>query len=276
MRLVSWNIRSLPDAWRMLASDPSVDVALLQEAKPPPSDVACQVEPPLDSECRWTMPGWTRVFRTAIARLSDRVTMRRRPTADLASARGSILPVSRVGTLAVAGITRGDETITCISAYAPWENAIHEPPRDKPTIFSDASAHRLVSDISPLITCKHHKVLVAGDFNTPHGYGEDDDAYWRDRYATVFTRLEALGLRFVGPRAATGRRASPRPDERKAGSESVPALVSNRHHPEGVRRPLDFVFASESIVERVSVRALDGVDEWGPSDRCRVVVDIAP
>ena len=39
-------------------------------------------------------------------------------------------------------------------------------------------------------------------------------------------------------------------------------------------RQLDFVFASESIADSLTVRALNGDDEWGPSDHCRVLVEI--
>jgi len=38
---------------------------------------------------------------------------------------------------------------------------------------------------------------------------------------------------------------------------------------------LDFVFASERLAERVRVRALNEPEEWGPSDHCRVEVEVA-
>src|SRR5687767_2988862 len=103
----------------MLVADALIDIALLQEALPPPKEFGCEVEPSRNSDCRWTMPGYTKAFRTAVARLSDRVTMRGRRTSDLATSRGDVMPVSRVGTLAVADVIRQGETITCISAYAP-------------------------------------------------------------------------------------------------------------------------------------------------------------
>lgn len=201
------------------------------------------------------MPGWTRSFRTAVAR-------------------GDVLPVSRVGTLTVADVEHAGETITCISAYAPWENVLHDPPRQKPDILSDASAHRLISDISPLIANRKHKILVAGDFNILRGHGERGDPYWAGRYNTVFSRMEALGLRFVGPESPHGRQAEPWPDELPRNSKNVPTYHSSRQTPATATRQLDFVFASESMAERVHVRAQNGVDEWGPSDHCRVVIEI--
>lgn len=275
LRVVSWNIKRLAEPWRLLAADDSIDVALLQEATPPPADIACELEPARDSECRWTMPGWTKSFRTAVARFSDRVTMRARRTADLAVARGDVLPVSRIGTLAVADVEHAGERITCVSAYAVWENGIHDPPRDKPEIFSDASAHRLISDLSPLLVSRRHKMVIAGDFNILLGYGEHGDKYWGARYETVFARMKALGLHFVGPQAPNGRQAEPWPEELPRESKNVPTFHNVRQSPATATRQLDFVFASETIADRVHVRALNGAEEWGPSDHCRVVIDLA-
>lgn len=78
MRIVSWNVKQLAKPWRMLAADTLLDVALLQEATPPPDDFAGTVVPARDSD--WRMPGYQRAFRTAIAGLSSRVTVRARRT----------------------------------------------------------------------------------------------------------------------------------------------------------------------------------------------------
>jgi exonuclease III len=273
MRIVSWNINKLPGAWQVLAADPSVDVALLQEATPPPPDFVGLVTPDRDSE--WRMAGYTRVFRTAIAGLSSRVTLRERRTTSLDAADSGALKVSRHGTLAVADVTFGGESLTCVSAYATWENALHDPPLAKPEIFADASCHRLISDISALMPGARHRVLVAGDFNILHGYGEDGNAYWGRRYASVFARMEALGLRYVGPRAPNGRQADPWPAELPRESTNVPTYRSTRQTPATATRQLDFVFVSESLAERVSVHAMNGIDEWGPSDHCQIVIDVA-
>ena len=40
-------------------------------------------------------------------------------------------------------------------------------------------------------------------------------------------------------------------------------------------RQLDFVFVSESIADSLTVRALNGRDEWGPSDHCRIAIDLS-
>ena len=37
----------------------------------------------------------------------------------------------------------------------------------------------------------------------------------------------------------------------------------------------DFVFASEGMADSIQVRALNGVEEWGPSDHCRIEIVVA-
>jgi exonuclease III len=221
------------------------------------------------------MTGYSRPFRTAVVGLSTRITLRGRPTVDLGATGGDALKVARQGSVTVADVTFGGESLTCISAYAAWENALHDPPRARPEIFADGSAHRLISDISALMPEPRHRVVVAGDFNILRGYGEDGDAYWGRRYESVFTRMEALGLRFVGPSAPHGRQAEPWPAELPRDSTNVPTYHSTRQTPATATRQLDFVFVSEVLADRVSVRAINEIEEWGPSDHCRVVIDVA-
>jgi hypothetical protein len=72
--------------------------------------------------------------------------------------------------------------LTVASLYAAWETA-----HSGGAIYADASAHRLLSDLSRLISARrNHRILAAGDLNILRGYGENGNAYWRDRYATVF------------------------------------------------------------------------------------------
>ena len=80
--------------------------------------------------------------------------------------------------------------------------------------------------------------------------------------ATVFARAEALGLRFVGPQHPNGRQAEPWPDELPTDSRCVPTFHHNRQTPATATRQLDFVFASRSLADAVSVRAMNAVDEW--------------
>jgi len=45
---------------------------------------------------------------------------------------------------------------------------------------------------------------------------------------------------------------------------------------ETATRQLDFVFASESIAKRLNVRAANRKEEWGPSDHCKVFIELYP
>jgi exonuclease III len=282
LRLVSWNIHQLDEPWRQLATDPALDVALLQEAKPPPADVKYEVVPARGAN--WKMPRYRRAFRTAVVRLSDHVSMNERRvtalalstelTADEPAETHSLdIGVSVPGTLTVVDVTWGKEVFTCISAYAVWQNFVSAA--KKPGIMADGSAHRIISDLSTLITSKErHRIIVAGDWNLLYGYGENGNAYWAGRYATVFDRMKSLGLRFVGPQTPNGRAAEPWPAELPKDSLNVPTFFHAKQKPATATRQLDYVFASESIADRLRVRAMNEVADWGPSDHCRVVIEV--
>jgi hypothetical protein len=177
--------------------------------------------------------------------------------------------VSRDGTITAADVLDGDQLLfTAVSVYAPWERTAQD------VLYADASAHRILSDLSALMASPHHRILVAGDWNILFGCGEHGDLYFRDRYETVFARAEALGLRFVGPLFPDGRQADPWPDELPPDSRSVPTYHHSRQTPARATRQLDFVFASRVLADSVRVRALNEVDQWGASDHCRVLIDV--
>lgn len=269
LRLLSWNLRRLTDSWKALADDATVDVALVQEACAPPEGAPFMVHPA--REAVWRTAGWTNLpARTAIAHRAERVALRPRATVALGDAlRDRAVPVSREGTLTVADLEWGGEVLTLVSAYAAWEG----PSDGSRWLFADASAHRLISDLSSLVSTERlHRVIVAGDFNLLRGYGEGASAYWQARYATVFARMEAIGVPFVGPQYPDGRRADPWPSELPPTSLNVPTFHSTRQKPAEASRQLDYVFASSALHPRLTVRALNEVESWGPSDHCRVEI----
>jgi endonuclease/exonuclease/phosphatase family metal-dependent hydrolase len=184
--------------------------------------------------------------------------------------------VSVPGTLAVADveIVETQEIITIASLYGLWEKPVSQTGSN--WIYADASVHRLVSDLSALIGRQQgHKLIAAGDLNVLCGYGEYGSPYWKARYDTVFARMEALGLRLVGPQApGGGAQAMPWPDELPPDSGNVPTYRTRQRRPETGTRQLDFVFASSEIYDRVSARALNAREDWGPSDHCRVLIEL--
>jgi hypothetical protein len=86
--------------------------------------------------------------------------------------------------------------------------------------------------------------------------------------------MTALGLTFLGPQAPAGRRAEPWPDELPPESNNVPTFHTNLQTPATATRQLDFVFASAGLAEQVRVTALNEPCDWGPSDHCRVEIEV--
>lgn len=224
VKILSWNIGRRADAWQHLL-DSDVDVGLLQEAKPPPLELAKHIEV---DPATWYTAGSSanRPWRTAVANLSDRVQLQPWLLAPITDASLGQLAVSRPGTLAVADMTLPStgEVVTLVSVYGAWENPI--PSVGSSWIYADASVHRLISDLSVLIGRQRgHKIIVAGDLNVLYGYGEGGSRYWRVRYDTIFSRMEALGLPLVGPSLPEGGRPPvPWPSELPPSSTTVPTF----------------------------------------------------
>jgi exonuclease III len=266
LRIWSWNVNGR-HLWDRLAAS-EVDVALLQEAPAPSGLWEDKVVP--HPAAGWGTAGGSKWRRTAVVAVSETTRLEPRPLTSLEERAPGALLVSRRGTLAAADVVVDGERITLVSRYAAWEGGRPGP------IYADASAHRLLSDLSGIVKdARSHRVIAAGDLNILHRYGDYGDPYWAARYATVFGRAEAMGLRFVGPQAPDGRQASPWPAELPEDSLNVPTYHTSRRGPMGATRQLDFVFASHMLAERLSVRALNrDPEEWGPSDHCRVAIEL--
>jgi hypothetical protein len=120
-----------------------------------------------------------------------------------------------------------------------------------------------------------HRIIVAGDWNILYGYGERGSSYWAERYGSAFKRMDALGFKFCGPQApAGGRQADPWPEELPADSRCVPTFYHSRSSPTDATRQVDFVFASDSLASDVRVEALNDPASWGPSDHCRILIEV--
>lgn len=210
-------------------------------------------------------------WRTAVTRLSDRVALRPRTIRTLETATSvDDWVISRAGSIAAADVVvDGSVAFTAVSVYAAWETSVSSGRE-----YADGTAHRILSDLSPLLGRRPpHRLIVAGDWNLLRGHGENGNAYWKARYDTVFDRAETLGLHFVGPEYPNGRQADPWPDELPHDSLCVPTFRHSRQTPATATRQLDFVFASTAIADQVQVRALNAPEAWGPSDHCQVMIE---
>ena len=267
-----------PESWRHLLTM-DVDLALLQEACKPPPDVLERIEADpaieVDSAPWKTMiVGTTNRWRTAIVKLSDRISVDWIKAKPLETAESGELVASWPGTIAAAHVEPpSGGPVIAVSMYAPWVGT-HELTKSS-TVFGDGSAHHVVSDLSTFIAKERgHRVLAAGDMNILRGYGEYGNGWWAARYRTVFDRMEVLGLPCVGPEHPNGRKADPWPKELPRDSRNVPTYHHSRQSPKTAARQLDYVFASVELVDSLSVRALNAPEEWGPSDHCRIEIEL--
>ena len=277
--VVCWNIAKRREPWRDLAEmaqQDEADVALLQEAGRPPGELAHllryedEVFRNRQSYDRWPL----------VVQLSDRVDVewfRQVPPGDGLGERDIV--VSDIGTIAAARVVprgRRESSFVAVSMYARWTNP--HPSTGSRWLISDVSAHRILSDLSAFIGHSDpakHRILAAGDLNMFYG-ATGDRLSLPERERTVWNRFDSLGLRFLGPQAPDGRQsATPQPDV-PADTKNVPTWYGpHERSAANACRQFDYAFASRGFHERVQVRALNGVDEWGPSDHCRLWIEVA-
>lgn len=260
LKIISWNIARRQKAWQKLLSM-DADIALLQECRQPPRETEPRIETSAD------------YHGAAVVKLSNRVRVQWLAPTPLADAKPGDLAVSHPGSLSAAIVTPGHgEPVTVVSVCAEYEKP-HRSTGGMSWNITDASVHRVISDLSLLVGRQRgHRIIVAGDLTVWHGYGDDKSGYWKGRYDTVFDRMTAIGLPLVGPRCPNGRQAVPRPEWLPADSKNVPTFRSPGQQPAEAQHQLDFVFASESLKDSLQVRALNHPDQWGPSDHCRIEI----
>jgi endonuclease/exonuclease/phosphatase family metal-dependent hydrolase len=79
----------------------------------------------------------------------------------------------------------------------------------------------------------------------------------------------------MGPQYPAGRRADPIPEHLNEESLDVPTYYSKSSNtPAGAYVQVDHVFASRGFHTEVEATALNEVDEWGPSDHCRLLIEV--
>ena len=282
IKIVNWNIgRTHKPLEELLEMD--ADVALLQEVHPggyewlktAKEGIAVSPQEPWDLwdyYDRWPL----------VVKLSDRVEVEWfKQTIPTRWVEADEIAVSGVGTIAVARVTpvgNGGPFIAA-SMYARW----YEP---KPTdatgwFYSDASTHRIITDLTVFINSPvfsghednpNHRILAAGDLNMDFDFGRGTHPA-APRANTVVDRMNALGLEYMGPQHPNGRRADPTPDHLPKDTLNVVTYYPG-NSPETARLQLDHVFASRGFHESVRTRAKNGVDEWGSSDHCRIVIEV--
>ena len=287
-RVVSWNVAKRHAPWRELV-EMDVDVALLQEAGNYPTDVADRVDTgPSESwdSHRWNSDWWQgrfpRLFDrwTKIVKLSDRVDVEWfRQVSPIGWVNDDEIAVSGIGTIAAARVAPATaEPFVVMSMYARWAGPHPTTNSSWKVGYSDGSAHRIISDLSAFIGDTRpstHRILAAGDLNMIYGETNEPWQSLGSRTQTVIDRMDALGFEFLGPQAPDGgRQAEPTPAGLPSDTRNVPTYHSTQQTPATATNQIDYVFASRGFHEQISVWALNGPDEWGPSDHCRILIEI--
>ena len=256
------------------------DVALLQEVGTVPTELTGVIEVG-GGELRdpWKQSTYDRW--PVVAKLSDQVEVewfkRVFPYSEVAD---DEMRVSGVGTVAAARvIPQNSEPFIAVSMYARW--ILPHVSTNSPWKVgnSDVSAHRIISDLSQFIGHRDpskHRILAAGDLNTFYGATEDNKLDVAERARTVFDRMTALGMEFMGPQAPDGGRvAIPTPQGFPEDTKNVPTYYTvQAGSPEKAQNQLDYVFASRGFHSSVSTRALNEPKAWGSSDHCRILIEV--
>ncbi len=306
IKVVSWNIATWHEPWRELV-DMDVDVALLQEATPPPEDVVrlrkgklppSEAAGPLDIGPReawdshswnsdWWHGRWKALYNRwpMVVRLSDRVQVEwfKQVGPAWQELAANEIAVSGIGTITAARIIPRDNSVTpfiAVSMYGQWFSVHRSVKTSWSTGFADASVHRIISDLSAFIGHEDpgtHRILAAGDLNIYHGYGDGGrPPYWEDRYRSVFERMRAIGPEFIGPQAPNGRQAETKAWREPEDSRNVVTFsLYGKNIETASNLQLDYAFASRGFHEKVSVRAMNAVEEWGASDHCRLLIEVS-
>ena len=276
IQIVSWNIAKRRKPWKVLAQmakEGKVDVALLQESQdsPPPISSNCFQ---YDNQVFWDKKLYDRW--PLVVKLSDRVDIQWfSQVPPKSGVQANTAGTSGIGTSAIANViprATQQKPFIVVSMYARWMMP-HPSTNTKWKVgCADTSAHRIISDLSAFIGHNDpstHRILAAGDLNLIW-----DEHKMAERERTVWARMEALGLEFLGPQFPNGRAATKTPSYLSPGTKNVPTYYTTREKPLSATRQLDYVFASKGFHKDVSVRALNHPEEWGPSDHCRLLIKV--
>ncbi len=276
-RVVCWNINAQLKPWQELFRM-NADVALLQEVKAIPRELPEDVAiPPNSSGEPWEADLYDRW--PLVVKLSNRVEVEWfRRVLPISETGANEMAVSGIGTIAAARVLPEEgEALVAISMYARWIRP-HVSTRSSWKVgYADGSAHRIISDLSAFIghtDLTRHRILAAGDLNTMFGVTEENPLADPLRDQTIFDRMIALGLEFMGPEYPNGRQAETPIKGMPKDSGSVPTYRKVGESPKTANTQLDYVFASRGFHKTIRTRALNGVDEWGSSDHCRLLIEV--
>ena len=251
--IVSWNMQNKSESWRFLlgARHDDYDFAFISESCDPRPRVGrtvreCGWDIPLDT---WdTQPGETRKrYRQEVLGIRSGWQIER---------------LDRHAVVDAAPAPPGLDQLPSI--FRRWHRATVVRRRGEEfCLVCVVSGHRQAQSLPELIEGVRSvledrgsmPMIVAGDLTT-NG----------DKSEAMFSRMKDLGLPWVGPTGPNYIHVSGRKPHQ-------------RETPADAHRHLNHVFATAEIADRVSATALNSADEdsgdfWGPSDHCRVSIEV--
>lgn len=269
-RLLSWNMAHRLAAWPRLleiARAAHVDVALVQEAPRPRGPILGDIStwPSKNESDSWRTTVYTgerRFWCSAITwfEWTQPVQVEPEARARLGDAGWETPAISHPGQFAVARITPPDSApLAVVSLYGIWDG---QP--GKSWIFTEATTHRALSDLTPLMQ-SGEPVVIAGDLNILHGYPARDK--WMPRANTIFDRVKPYGFDVVGPFRARGTELAGCP----CGGGEACRHVETRPSPSGEPWQLDYVI-SNLPKDRFKMWALP-IDPT-VSDHAPIIIDV--
>lgn len=275
MRIVSWNMnhsRRKDDVrakgWNYLREDLRADLALVQEAVPPP-ELPSVYRPLSESNRNYN-------WGSAVVALGAGVRLVTRPRVPLASwdwrdhRPVDALPDSHPGASAVADILddQGQFLFTAVSLYAQWEMV----GGDK-NYFACPKVHRILSDLTNVLSrAQRRPVVLAGDFNLTTQGGNKATA---ENAAAAFTRVRSWGL--TECITHTGATRAQQPDCKCPDGIACTHVQTYRHGNKQDSGPtqLDYAFISNAMLPRLlECRVVHDEAAWALSDHCPVVLDL--
>ncbi len=188
--------------------------------------------------------------------------------------------VSGIGTIAAARVAprgRPEDSFVVASMYARYMKPHPSTGTPWRVGAADVSAHRILSDLSAFIRHENpakHRILAAGDLNIIYG-ATGGALSLPERERVVWDRIAALGLEFLVPQLPNGRPAATAQLDVLADTRNVPTYYSpQQRSPANADRQFDYAVASRGFHERIGVRTLNGLQEWGSSDHCRLLIEV--
>lgn len=254
MKIVSWNMQNKRESWRFLvARHQDYDFAFVGEACVPPWDARRSANAAgwnIPYETWGLQPGETRrMYRQEVLGIREGWAIERLDRNEVVDAASPTMP-ARVDRIFRrwhrAAVVRNDEVELCLVCVVSG----HSQAQSLPSMITGV---RSVLEMQGLNRAM--PMIVAGDLTTNE-----------QKSADMFARMAEMGMSWAGPREPNYIHVSGRkPHERE-----IPAKATRR---------LNHAFVSLDIQERVSVTALNSPDEasndyWGPSDHCRIVIEI--